>query len=430
MNCYQNLLQKRSFKILLFAALFLSTSQIFAYDPAAPIDVNDEATQERLKEGLSLFKGNCSSCHSIDRKLTGPALKNVWEKWESQEKMISWIKNSQAMVKSGDPYAVQIFNDYNQSVMTSFLSLSDDQVINIIDYIRAGSEGTWPPKPAGETTAGTGAETATSAPSNTLLYILLGFLGAIAILLWRVTGKLNKISAEKEGEVVAESTPLFERLFSKKAFSVIGLLLTVVIVFSIAKGAIDLGRSQGYAPDQPIKFSHELHAGQNGIDCQYCHSGAQKGKHANIPSVNVCMNCHKYVQEGPKYGTEEIAKIYEASGWDPEEGKYVREAKPIEWVRIHNLPDHVYFNHSQHVKVGGIECQTCHGPVEEMEVLKQFAPLSMGWCINCHRQTEVQFKNNDYYSIFEKYHDDIKKGKRSGVTVEDIGGTECQKCHY
>lgn len=152
------------------------------------------------------------------------------------------------------------------------------------------------------------------------------------------------------------------------------MVLGTALVFNIANGAVNLGRQQGYAPEQPIKFSHELHAGQLKIDCQFCHSGARKGKHANIPAVNVCMSCHKYVQEGPKYGTKEIDKIYAAAGWDPEEQAYTSPQQPIKWVRIHNLPDHVYFNHAQHVAVGGVDCQTCHGPVETMEVLAQFAP--------------------------------------------------------
>ena len=142
------------------------------------------------------------------------------------------------------------------------------------------------------------------------------------------------------------------------------------------------------------------------------------------------MNCHKYVQQGPKYGKDEIAKIYDYAGWDVDKQKFTQAPKNIEWVKIHNLPDHVYFNHSQHVKVGGVKCQTCHGKVEEYEVMKQFAPLSMGWCINCHRQTEVKFAENKYYSVFQKYQDELKKGTKSKVTVEDIGGTECQKCHY
>jgi hypothetical protein len=103
---------------------------------------------------------------------------------------------------------------------------------------------------------------------------------------------------------------------------------------------------------------------------------------------------------------------------------------PIEWVRVHNLPDHAYFNHAQHVTVGKVECQTCHGEVEKMEVLAQASPLSMGWCINCHRQTEVKFTDNPYYANYVQYHEEMAAGKRSKVTVADIGGLECQKCHY
>lgn len=169
-----------------------------------------------------------------------------------------------------------------------------------------------------------------------------------------------------------------------------------------------------------------------------------------IPSSNVCMNCHKqineytgdaehplYTAEGKKIdGTAEIQKLYKYAGWDPVAKQYIRDEKgnikatPIKWTKIHNLPDHVYFNHSQHVAVGKVQCQRCHGPIQEMDEVYQFAPLSMGWCINCHRQTQVQFTNNNYYSIFEKYHEELKSGKRTGVTVDDIGGTECQRCHY
>jgi hypothetical protein len=246
----------------------------------------------------------------------------------------------------------------------------------------------------------------------------------------RQTNKLERFVQEKKGEEIASEKNILQNILNKKTLSALVVIGIVFLGFNIVKGAIDLGRSQGYAPEQPIKFSHAIHAGQNKIDCQYCHTGVEKSKHAVIPSATVCMNCHKYVQEGPQYGTTEIAKIYEHTGWNPDQGAFVKPPKPLEWVKIHNLPDHVYFNHAQHVKVGGIECQTCHGNIQEMEVVQQFAPLSMGWCVNCHRQSEVQFANNDYYSIFEKFHDDLQKGKKAKVTVEDIGGTECAKCHY
>jgi len=210
------------------------------------------------------------------------------------------------------------------------------------------------------------------------------------------------------------------------------ILAVIALGYYTVGSATALGRQQGYQPAQPIKFSHKLHAGVQQIECQYCHSGAAKGKSAVIPSANVCMNCHKGVTEGPEHGKTEIAKIYKAVGWNPEKNEYIKDYKeqPIEWVRIHNLPDHVYFNHAQHVTAGKQECQTCHGPIEEMEVVEQHSSLGMGWCINCHRQTEVDFRGNDYYSVYEQFHKDLKDEKINKVTVEDIGGTECQKCHY
>ena len=218
----------------------------------------------------------------------------------------------------------------------------------------------------------------------------------------------------------------------------------------MVNGAINMGRQQNYQPRQPIFYSHAVHVGINEVNCLYCHAGAEKSRQAMIPSPNICMNCHKQISEytgdkdHPLYtaegqhidGTAEIHKLYEYAGWDPVKKAYNRDAngnilaKPIAWTKIHNLPDHVYFNHSQHVKVGQIQCQRCHGPIQEMDEVYQFAPLSMGWCVNCHRQTQVQFANNDYYTIFQKYHQEIKEGKRNGVTVEDIGGLECQRCHY
>ena len=219
--------------------------------------------------------------------------------------------------------------------------------------------------------------------------------------------------------------------YSKSSFKSFLLLTTVLLfVFALGKSAIGLGRQQGYQPTQPIKFSHALHAGKNKIECQYCHFTAAESKHANIPSVSTCMNCHAAVQSGPQYGKTEIQKIYNAVGWDPATKTYSKEPKKVEWVRIHNLPDHVYFNHAQHVTAGKVECQTCHGPIETMDEVYQYSPLSMGWCINCHRNHDVQFVDNAYYNTFKKFHGDMKAGDRTRVTVEDIGGTECQKCHY
>jgi hypothetical protein len=322
--------------------------------------------------------------------------------------------------------------------MTSFPDLKNTEIDAILDWADAYEK----PATAGGTTA-TGA-TAAVGEDNSLLYGLLTLiLGVVALILLQVNSNLKKLSDEKQGLRTPNPVPFYRN----KAY----LLVAVIVLFLIGgyytiSAAIGLGRSKGYQPVQPIYYSHKVHVGTNQISCLYCHSSAENSKHANIPSVNVCMNCHMTVSEyqGEPItredgvavnGTAEIKKLYEYAGWNPSTKTYDRPGKPIEWVRIHNLPDYVYFNHSQHVKVGRQQCQTYHGNIQDMDEVKQFAELSMGWCINCHRETNVQFNDgngqgNKFYSIYEKFHDDIRNNKYDSVTVEMIGGTECQKCHY
>lgn len=202
--------------------------------------------------------------------------------------------------------------------------------------------------------------------------------------------------------------------------------------FGYKFGMEEVGVQQGYAPTQPINFSHKIHAGQYEMDCKYCHSTVEKSKSASIPSLNTCMNCHKYVKAAEKYNgktSPEIQKIYNAIGFDGDNMEYIEgyEQKPIEWIRIHNLPDLAYFNHSQHVVVGKVECQTCHGPIEEMEKVYQYSNLQMGWCIDCHRERGIDSENNDYY---EEAHKNMLAEGKDYITVADNGGLECSKCHY
>lgn len=201
---------------------------------------------------------------------------------------------------------------------------------------------------------------------------------------------------------------------------VILLLTTIFITNTLVVNALTLGRSKDYTPTQPVKFSHAVHAGQNGTDCIYCHSSAPYSKVAGIPPVNVCMNCHLMVRTGTRSGQYEISKVISS----------YENMKPVEWIKVHNLPDHVFFNHAQHITAGGVNCTECHGNVKEMDVIKQVSDLSMGWCINCHKTKKVDFHGNQFYSQYRELAEKLKKGEIDSVTVSMVGGRECMKCHY
>ncbi len=390
-------------------------------------------------DGKTLFQSNCASCHNPLKAATGPALQNIDKSFPSKEWGYKWIHNSQALVAAGDKDAVAIFEKYNKIAMTAFPQLSNEEIDAILTYVDEFKA----PVEAKTEVSGTGKE---EDYTSLYVYITLALL-VIVLILWKVNQSLTRAANEKEGIQNIKQIPLRRH---KAIIAVSAILIFIMAGYWFVNGAVNEGRQQNYQPLQPIYYSHQVHAGINQVNCLYCHAGAEKSRQAMIPSTNVCMNCHKQINaytdnekhplitaEGVKIdGTKEIQKLYQYAGWDPEKKKYILNdkgeiaTKRLEWVKIHNLPDHVYFNHSQHVKVGKVQCQRCHGPVQEMDEVYQFAPLSMGWCINCHRQTEVQFKNNNYYTIFEKYHNEIKAGKRSGVKVAEIGGLECQKCHY
>jgi len=394
-------------------------------------------------DGKALFQSNCASCHNPLKDATGPALKGVDARVPSKEWLYSWIKNSASVISSGDKYANDIYAKWNKTAMTAFPNLSNEEIDAIITYVNSVE----PPKKDDGAGAATTSTAKDSTGSNWIYSMVTIILLALAFILWRVNSGLKRVANEKDGVPNVKEIPFYR---NKVVIAMTVILAFIFAGYWITNGAVELGRQQNYMPEQPIFYSHKVHAGINQVNCLYCHAGAEKSKHAMIPSTNVCMNCHKQINEytgaeehplvtaeGKKIdGTAEIQKLYKYAGWDPVKKDYIRDengnikATPIEWVKIHNLPDHVYFNHSQHTAVGKVQCQQCHGPIHEMDEVYQFSPLSMGWCINCHRQTEVQFTSNNYYSIFEKYHAELKSGKRTGVTVEDIGGLECQKCHY
>ncbi len=391
------------------------------------------------QDGKTLFNTNCGTCHQIHKPSTGPALAGVEDRWPNKTNLYAWIRNSAAFLKTGDKYANDLYNTWNKTAMNQFPGLTDEEIGAIIKYINSVPV----PGTAGATGAAGDPNAAAAAESdNTLLFgILTLILAVVALILLQVNANLKKLADEREGHAPVEPVPFWR---NKSYIAMITVVLFVVGGYLTSKGAMALGRSKDYQPEQPIYYSHKVHAGINQINCQYCHTGVYQGKQATIPSVNVCMNCHMsiteyngekiYAENGEEVnGTNEIQKLYKYAGFEPGKPWDPSKAKPIEWVRIHNLPDHVYFNHSQHVKAGKVECQTCHGEIQKMGEVKQASDLSMGWCINCHRETQVQFKDNGFYSIYEKYHQDLKSGKMDstkGVTVEAIGGTECQKCHY
>ena len=392
--------------------------------------------------GKAVFLGKCASCHNPLKDGTGPALGGLEQrhKWADHNEILKWAHNPSAYM-ANDPYTQGLKVKYS-SMMTAFPDLTLKDVDDIVGYVNQVVADVNKPKPEGDV-----GDTSKSSNSNAIIFGVISLiLAIIALILMQVNSNLKKMSDDAEGIRRAEQVPFYK---NKVYIAMMALLFFVVGGYYVTKGAIGLGRMKDYQPVQPIYYSHKVHAGINQISCLYCHGAAWDSKHAAIPSVNVCMNCHKGIQEyakGPKLydedgkeinGTAEIAKLYKAAGFDPAKAASwdATKAKPVEWVKIHNLPDHVYFNHSQHVRAGKVQCQTCHGEITAMDEVKQVSELSMGWCINCHRQSKIDFNYSDstgnkFYSIYEKFHNDIKNHKMDSVSVKDIGGLECQKCHY
>lgn len=439
----------------------LSPSSLTAQDEAAAEPAAAEATAEAgpcgpgdPDKGKQLFNQNCAACHALNRRMTGPALANVANRLIEEEGLdcewiYSWIKNSAGMIASGDSYANAIYEEYNQAAMTAFPTLSDQDINDILAYTEAP-----PPAPVAAPAAAaaeTGAGESSGGVSSELILGALALVFALLVMMLFLVNKTLRRIAEANG-VVLEKEKAEKRTPIWKAFAQNQFLVLVSVIFLMLAAAyyaygwfMQVGVDQGYAPIQPIHYSHKIHAGDNQIECKYCHSSARVSKHSGIPSLNICMNCHKSIYEykgnpeGPsaedlakgytnEFYTGEIKKLYKAVGWDEETQSYANDPQPVEWVRIHNLPDFAYFNHAQHVTVGEIECQTCHGPVEEMEIMYQYSPLTMGWCINCHRETEVKMEGNEYY---EKIHEELaRKYGVEEVTAAQMGGLECGKCHY
>lgn len=422
---------------LFLTFIFVFTSSAFAQE----LDLEKGPD---LVKGKALFNSNCAACHKLDKKMTGPALRGVENRLYNDEGldkewMYSWIRNSASLINSGDEYANKIYAEYNRSAMTAYPQLSDSDIDNILAYTAQDK-----PVPLAKTDdVSIPNENYSNGISNELL---LGFFALMFMILalslfvvkktlrsFAIQNKIHLPSKEK-----STRKPLWkafvENQFLMLCSAIIMLLVSAYFVYGFL---MQVGTNQGYQPVQPIHYSHKIHSGDNEIDCKYCHSSSRVSKHSGIPSLNVCMNCHKSINEYNGETTEEyskefydgeIQKLYKAVGWDEEDQQYTGETQAVKWVRIHNLPDFSYFNHAQHVSVAGIECQTCHGPVEEMEIMYQHSPLTMGWCINCHRETNVKVEDNQYY---EKIHEQLsKKYGVDKLTAAQMGGLECGKCHY
>jgi mono/diheme cytochrome c family protein len=424
---------------LLSAPILTVTATLFL--TFSSLSVSAYQVEGDAANGKKLYNANCASCHKLDKKLVGPALGGVTERREL-DWLLSWIKDNAALRASGDADAIAIFEEYNGSVMTAFPQFSDQEIKDILAYTIEGSKPVEVVSTGGDV-AGT---TMTAAPekdfSLTVTIALAVFLTLLLSILYKVKNTLKVVKGEPESTFIQDANFWTRTVIKSQPFIVMATI--VVAVFLIQQfyyGLLSVGVNQNYQPAQPIAFSHKIHAGDNKVDCNYCHSSARHSAHSGIPSANVCMNCHMYIDGSEilneagqlKYDGEkspEIAKIYDAIGWDAEARSYIEdyEEKPIKWIRIHNLPDLAYFNHAQHVSAGQIECQTCHGPIQEMEEVYQYSSLTMGWCINCHRETKVQLETNGYYA---ELHDKLKeKYGDEPITVEKIGGLECGKCHY
>jgi cytochrome c2 len=432
-------------KLFLSLALMLSISVAsFAQDAAPAAADATTATPAASSggdaaKGKELFNANCAACHKLDAKATGPALRDIASR-RDKAWLYKWIHNSSDLIKSGDADAVKVFEENNKIPMTAFPQLSEGDIDNIIAYT-SEPKAAAPVAVAGVPGANADASQDGGVSNNVILGALSLVMAILIVMLVLVNRVLRKVAASNGIDV----TPAEPSLPIWKAFARNQFLVLVTAIFLILSGAyfvygffMQVGVDQDYQPVQPIHYSHKIHAGDNEINCKYCHSAARVSKNAGIPSLNVCMNCHKSIAEvaettaTPEYSKAfydaEIQKLYKAVGWDATSQSYTGKTEPVKWVRIHNLPDFVYFNHSQHVTVAGIECQTCHGPVQEFEIMKQFSPLTMGWCINCHRKTDVKMEGNEYYT---KIHEELsKKYGVDKLTAAQMGGLECGKCHY
>lgn len=429
------------------ATMLLGTFSVNAQEEPAEVAI----------DGGGLFKAQCATCHNPHKDGTGPKLSGVRAAWEektgSGQAIIDWVQNWEA-AKDKYPYAAEVAAK-KPTKMNKFPNVSADEVTAILDWVDAQPE----PDGGGNNPEGPASSGGSEEGGFPWIWVILGVL--FIVIIGAVSGVRRQLKVAAGEEGAGESLSYAEE-FKKWAwknlkFVLIGSVIIFISLLVIAlQGLGRIGVVENYQPSQPIDFPHSVHAGDQGIDCKYCHNSVTKSKSAGFPTVNVCMNCHKQVSGNDDEQKSKIAKIYAAAGWDGE--KYTGKTKPIVWNKVHVLPDYVYFNHSQHVVVGGVDCKQCHGDMTKMEETAKVQPVSelnkvdgniqltkptltMGWCIECHDQKEISTgsidnKGGGYYEeihrrllnndreLYDKYLEDGK------VTVKELGGWECSKCHY
>lgn len=456
---------------------------------AEPAKAGGDEIKGDAAHGYDLFQQSCIACHKIDGDMVGPPLRNVVARVKEEggvgrDWLHKWIKDNNALRESGDKYAIEVFDRFNKIPMLTFPNLSDQDIDDILAYTNDPEGGEKAFKEAKAKASEASAATAPAAEKGSPLstFVIIAYI-LLALLLLFVLFRLSALKRLLSGktEVSVEDAPGFNcaKLIHKynKAFMALSAIFSLLALYGLWIFMFGIGVDKGYQPDQPIYFSHQVHAGVQGIDCQYCHSSAKYGKVSGIPSPNTCMNCHKMIKEYrgdyfeqalvdngkfasgedvKNFYTGEIQKMYAAIGWDPDQGAFTGEQKPIEWVRIHNMPDFVYFSHEQHVVAGenailnaiknktipnskelnlpenSQVCFACHGDVTKMDEVKMANDFTMGWCIECHRTTEVDMTNEYNSQYYAELHEKLKKeyGENTKITVDAIGGLECAKCHY
>lgn len=406
-------------------------------------------------DGESVFKANCAACHKVNKKLVGPALMGSVERWvenSSKENLYKWVKNSQGLVDEGDAYAKKLYAKWG-SIMPP-QAVSNEEIDAIFEYVQNGPVGGAPVVIQVEEKL---LETVES--TSWLWYVIIGLLVVIIIAVSSVKGTLKKVASESDENLEKGGIFGSVRAYLWRNFNYSFIFGFVIVISLLVMGfrgcSRNIGVVDGYKPDQPIAFSHKVHAGQLEVACVYCHNSAEKSKSAGIPTTNVCMNCHKAVAGETETATAEIGKIYKSAGFDQNTLKYNGDTDPVNWVKVHNLPDHVYFNHSQHVVVGGLDCKQCHGDmtketvgkvmsieelnsIDENEIKFTRPTLTMGWCIECHGQKEIDIQSDGVSEYYKEIHDRLKGDKKTytkyleddKITVAELGGWECAKCHY